>query len=172
MGTNGVYENPRNTPIDSIPESTPKNPPESSESSPEYTMRGYLHRGPSKWSKEYCIISENCLKCYTAENCSTLKQKVFLPGSKIVNDTDVNRQWAFKVEQRSVHHFAAESREDYEQWMKALQSALSIEVQKVPRIEDIKVEQEAFDSQHKPLVGWQKYISRYMSFFISKGKFA
>ena len=110
------------------------------------TMQGYLHKCDQlmQWTKLYCIIRNGFLECHKTPNIlySTPVLKLFLPGSEITKDTDVRRQWAFKLKhpkREGVLQFAAESIEDCKQWMEALVTASSIEVQTVRDVEDMRV---------------------------------
>ena len=153
VGTDGLYDFPRSTAVDSFLGSIAEKPlsmgAEISESALEYsqcTMQGYLYKRERfmQWTKLYCIVRNSFLECNkTATSAtSTPALKLFLPGSEITKDTDVKRQWAFKLKhtrREGVLQFAAESMEDYKQWMKALHSASSIEVQPVRSVEDIRI---------------------------------
>ena len=153
VGTDGLYDYPRSAQVDSFLGSIAEKPftigGEISESALEYsqcTMQGYLHKRERfmQWTKLYCIVRNSFLECHKTASSSTSAPalKLFLPGSEIMKDTDVRRQWAFKLKhtrREGVLQFAAESAEDYKQWMKALHSASSIEVQPVRSVEDIRI---------------------------------
>ena len=86
----------------------------------------------------YCIIRDRILECYNTRSSSKPELEVDLLRSNVVEDADVSREWAFKMKHgKKDVHFAAESREDYEWWMKALQLTSSIGVQQVKSMGEI-----------------------------------
>ena len=141
MGTDGLYDR-------SFLRSKPRNVgAEISRLSLGYshwTMRGYLHKHRFMgWIKLYCFVCSGILECHTTANISISSPacKLFLPGSKIMEDMEVKRQWAFKIKtrQHGLFKFAADSAEDRQQWIKALQDASTIEMQPVENIDDIRI---------------------------------
>ena len=156
MSGDGLYDYPRSTPLGSSLASIVETPTDSvtdadfSESSLEYSqcsMSGFLLKRERfmQWSKLYCIVRNNFLECHKNRSSSSSNSpilKLFLPGSEVTKDADVRRAWAFKVKhprREAVLQFAAESEDDYRQWINAFHSAASIEVQPVRSIEDIRV---------------------------------
>lgn len=95
-------------------------------------MKGYLYKKERfTWNKMHCLIRNSFLECHKPSGTQGPSLKLFLPRSIVTPDTEVKRQWAFKVKhprREGVLQFAAESEEDYRTWMKAFNSAAAIEV--------------------------------------------
>ena len=80
----------------------------------------------------HCLIRNSFLECQKPNSTQGPSLKLFLPRSIVTVDREVKRHWAFKVKhprREGVLQFAAESEEDYRNWMKAFNSAAAIEVQ-------------------------------------------
>ena len=145
MGTDGLYD-------DSLLKSNAEKPLNvgaeiftSSLGYSHWTMRGYLYKRERfqwRWTKRYCFVSSIYLECHTTANISSTPAcKLLLPGSDIIEDTDRNHPWAFKLHTRKEgwFRFAAENAEDRQQWIKALRNASKIETKKAKSPEDIRV---------------------------------
>ena len=139
----GLYDHPRSHAAEALIAGVVDKPPEvpivdvtdSSENSLEFGMcviKGILFkRERFSWNKMFCLIRNSFLECHKVGNVQGPVLKLFLPRSNVSPDREVKRQWAFKVKhprREGVLQFAAESEEDYQNWMKAFNAAASIEV--------------------------------------------
>ena len=139
----GLYDHPRSHAAEALIASVVDKPPavpivdvtDSSENSLEFgtcVIKGILFkRERFTWSKMFCLIRNSFLECHKVGGVQGPILKLFLPRSSVSPDREVKRQWAFKVKhprREGVLQFAAESEEDYQKWMRAFNSAASIEV--------------------------------------------
>ncbi|XP_051160780.1 uncharacterized protein LOC127281217 isoform X3 [Leptopilina boulardi] len=92
-------------------------------------LQGWLHKQGSEglmlWKRRWFVLSEYCLFYYKGPEEEKLLGSILLPSYRVTvcrPEDKVNKKFAFKAEHANMrtYHFAAETRENMNQWVNAL----------------------------------------------------